>query len=358
MLKSEEAVEGQASDGGAGGQYAEDATGLLHGAILPPRGNRAAEPPPSRRRAAAEPPSRRRAGRYARPSREERRVIDLHCHSTCSDGSETPGRVVELAAEAGLAAVALTDHDGLDGVEAAATRALELAIGFVPGCEVSCKFSPGTMHLLCYFVEPGDGPLQQQLVRLRRDRETRNERLVARLNELGIPITLEQVGRVAGTAGAGSTGGAIGRPHFARVLAEMGAVSSYQDAFDSLLAKGGPAYIPKAFVDAPTTIEAATGSGALAVLAHPFSLGLEPPELDRTVGELAAAGLTGVECWYGGYSKSERAWLLELAGRHGLVATGGSDFHGTFKADLFVGIGLGDLEVPDSALAALRARLA
>jgi predicted metal-dependent phosphoesterase TrpH len=257
------------------------------------------------------------------------------------------------AALAALCRLALGLHETAD-----LQPALELAIGFVPGCEVSCKFSPGTMHLLCYFVEPGDGPLQQQLVRLRRDRETRNERLVARLNELGIPITLEQVGRVAGTAGAGSTGGAIGRPHFARVLAEMGAVSSYQDAFDSLLAKGGPAYIPKAFVDAPTTIEAATGSGALAVLAHPFSLGLEPPELDRTVGELAAAGLTGVECWYGGYSKSERAWLLELAGRHGLVATGGSDFHGTFKADLFVGIGLGDLEVPDSALAALRARLA
>jgi predicted metal-dependent phosphoesterase TrpH len=276
-------------------------------------------------------------------------MIDLHSHSTCSDGSETPTRVIELAAEAGCHAIALTDHDGLGGIEEARAAAAQHAIRFVPGCEVSCKFNPGTMHVLCYFVEPGDGPLQDQLERLRNDRVTRNDRLIARLNELDIPITLEQVAEEAG----GST---LGRPHFAEALVKLGAVKTYQDAFDKLLAKGGPAYIPKAFIDAPTTIDAATGSGALAVLAHPLSLKLEPAPLEQLVGELAEAGLTGMECYYGRYSPEEREGLAAIAARHGLVATGGSDYHGTHKPDLAVGTGTGDLDVPDSALSALEER--
>jgi len=278
-------------------------------------------------------------------------MIDLHCHSTRSDGSEPPARVVELAAAAGCEAVALTDHDTTSGNGEAGGRARELGVGFVPGCEVSCRFSPGTLHLLCYFVDEGGGPLPDLLARLRGDRETRNERLVARLNELGFPISLELVEAAAG-------GGEIGRPHFARVLAETGAVASYQDAFDSLLGKGGPAYIPKAFVDPSDAIAAATASGALTVLAHPFSLGLEPAGLEAAVAELAAAGLTGLECLYGRYSPEDRAGLLGVARRHGLVATGGSDYHGSFKPDLSVGTGTGDLDVPVSALDELRARLA
>jgi predicted metal-dependent phosphoesterase TrpH len=278
-------------------------------------------------------------------------MIDLHTHSTCSDGSDSPTRIIELAAEAGCTAVALTDHDGLSGIETARERAAELGVEFVPGCEVSCQFSPGTQHVLCYFAEPGEGPLQDQLERLRSDRDTRNVRLIARLNELDIPITEEMLHEEAGDA-------VLGRPHFAAVLVRLGAVASYQDAFDNLLAKGGPAYFPKAFIDAPTTIEAAKGSGALAVLAHPLSLGLEPPALERVIAELAEAGLTGMECWYGRYSAEERQGLVDLAARYGLVATGGSDFHGTYKPDLSVGIGRGDLDVPESALRELTARRA
>lgn len=140
------------------------------------------------------------------------------------------------------------------------------------------------------------------------------------------------------------------------MLVRLGAADTYQDAFDRLLGKGGPAYFPKAFIDAPTTIAAATASGALAVLAHPFSLGLEPSALDRELGELAAAGLTGVECYYGRYSPEDREGLVRLARGHGLVPTGGSDYHGTYKPDLMVGTGTGDLAVPDSALAELSAR--
>jgi 3',5'-nucleoside bisphosphate phosphatase len=276
-------------------------------------------------------------------------MIDLHTHSTCSDGSDSPTRIIDLAAAAGCSAVALTDHDGLSGIDDARARADEVGIEFVPGCEVSCQFSPGTMHVLCYFAEPGEGPLQDQLERLRSDRDTRNDRLIARLNELGIPITEELLRDEAGDA-------TLGRPHFAAVLVRLGAVESYQDAFDTLLAKGGPAYFPKAFIDAATTIEAARGSGALAVLAHPLSLGLDPAELDRQIAELAEAGLAGMECWYGRYSAEERQGLVDIAGRYGLVATGGSDFHGTYKPDLSVGTGTGDLDVPATALAELTAR--
>lgn len=276
-------------------------------------------------------------------------MIDLHLHSTCSDGSETPTRVVELAAAAGCTAIALTDHDGLSGVEQAAIRSEELGLGFVPGCEISCAFSPGTMHILCYFVEPGEGPLQSELERLRRDRSNRNERLARRLEQLGLPITFEEVAAAAG-------GSVIGRPHFAAVLVANGAATSIQDAFDRLLGKGTPGYISKSRIDAGTAIAAARGSGAVAVLAHPLTLGLGTSELDRAVEELAGAGLGGLECFYGRYSPEERAGLAELAGRHALVATGGSDFHGTFKPDLSVGTGTGDLDVPDTAVTELLAR--
>ncbi len=276
-------------------------------------------------------------------------MIDLHCHSTCSDGSESPASLVRLAAGAGLSALALTDHDGLSGLREAEEAACSAGIELVPGCEVSCAFSPGSLHILCYFVEEGDGPLQSQLERLRADRASRNERLVARLNELGIEITLEEVAAEAG-------GDTLGRPHFAAALVRKGVSGSYQAAFDDLLGKGGPAYIPKAFVSAEETLAAAAGSRALTVLAHPLSLSLAPPALESFVISLREAGLTGMECLYGRYAPEERAGLIRIAERNGLVATGGSDYHGSFKPDLAVGVGRGDLEVPDSVLSAMKER--
>jgi predicted metal-dependent phosphoesterase TrpH len=276
-------------------------------------------------------------------------VIDLHTHSTCSDGSETPEAVVELASAVGCSAVALTDHDGLEGLTRARARAESLGISLVNGCEVSCAFSPGAMHVLSYFAEPDDGPLPTELARLRQDRSTRNEKLVRRLRELGLPVSFEQVRAAAG-------GSVIGRPHFASVLVANGAATSIQDAFERLLSKGAPAYVPKARINAASFIATARASGAVTVLAHPFSLGLEPAALDRAVGELAEVGLVGMECYYGRYSPDERAVLVEMARTHDLVATGGSDFHGSFKPELAVGVGTGDLYVPDSALTELQAR--
>jgi predicted metal-dependent phosphoesterase TrpH len=286
-------------------------------------------------------------------------VIDLHTHSFVSDGSEAPGRISELAAEAGCSALALTDHDNLAGLREAQAAAQRLGIRLVPGCEVSCaKPAPppgsgpvgGSVHMLVYFVEDTDGPLQRELAELRNDRFARNHKLVDRLRELGIGIDYDMLVEENG----GEEG--IGRPHFARVLVRLGAAEDITDAFDRWLADGRPAYVPKARITPAEAARLASESGGVAVLAHPLSLALEPPHLERLVSELAEQGLQGMEAFYGRYSDEDRAQLQAIAGRAGLVATGGSDFHGTFKPDLRVGIGTGDLHVPDEVLDALVAR--
>lgn len=276
-------------------------------------------------------------------------MIDLHTHSICSDGSESPAGVVELAAAAGCSAVALTDHDGLDGIAEAERTARALGIGFVPGCEVSCSFQPGSLHMLCYFVRPGTGPLGAELARLRDDRERRNETLLGRLAALGMPITMEELLEESG-------GGTVGRPHVAAVLVRHGHVQSIDEAFTRLLGKGAAAYVSKARVEPREVVELVIASGGLASVAHPLSLGLEPDELRAALAQLAEAGLTGLECYYGRYDEATRAELVGIARRNGLVPTGGSDFHGSYKPDLSVGTGTGDLAVPDDVLEELAAR--
>ncbi|HTT86550.1 MAG TPA: PHP domain-containing protein [Acidimicrobiales bacterium] len=285
-------------------------------------------------------------------------MIDLHTHSTVSDGSEPPGRIPEMAAAAGCSAVALTDHDSLDGLGAASEAAGRVGVTLVPGCEVSCRKPArpggravrGSVHVLVYFVEPGHGPLADELAALRRDRAERNSRLRGRLEELGVPVDYEaMVAEAGGEAG-------LGRPHFARALVTAGAAEDIDEAFDRWLADGRPAYVPKARLGPTDVIRVARDSGAVAVLAHPLSLDLGPAALEGLVGELAEAGLGGIEAVYGAYHPDQRRALRNLARRHGLVATGGSDYHGTFKPDLHVGTGTGDLDVPDSALEELAAR--
>jgi len=279
-------------------------------------------------------------------------VIDLHTHSTVSDGSDPPERIPELAAANGCRAVALTDHDRLDGVPAAAARAAELGVGFVGGCELSCEVGPadrGTMHLLVYWLSPGEGPLQDELARLQAARDDRNRRMAERLAELGLPVTYDELCAEAGDTGAG-------RPHVAAILVRKGVVGSMQEAFDTWLAKGRPAYLDKERLAPGEAITLACASGAVPVLAHPLSLELSPAALEGAVGELAAAGLAGLEAIYGRYSPEERDGLRRLAGRHRLVATGGSDHHGDYKPDLTVGRGRGDLDVPDGVLGELEGR--
>jgi hypothetical protein len=283
-------------------------------------------------------------------------VIDLHTHSAVSDGSDAPARIPELAALAGCSAVALTDHDNLSGLAEARRSAERVGVTLVPGCEVSCKpdgLGPrSSVHVLVYFVEDGDGPLQSELRALRADRHQRNRRLVNRLSELGIQVDYDKLVSDAG----GEEG--LGRPHFARALVDLGVATDIDDAFARWLGNGAAAYVPKGRLVPKDVARLAKGSGGVAVLAHPLSLGLEPAGLERLATELCDAGFSGLEAVYGRYTPEQRSGLADIARSAGLVPTGGSDYHGSFKPDLSVGSGTGDLDVPEAALEELAARRA
>ena len=278
-------------------------------------------------------------------------MIDLHTHSNVSDGSDAPERIPELAVEAGCSAVALTDHDSLAGIVPARRRAEELGITFVPGCEVSCRSAgPGGMHVLVYFVDDDASPIGEELVRLREDRRRRNLALADRLIDLGLPVTYEMV-----VAEAGGESG-VGRPHFAAALVAVGAADSVDDAFDRYLANRRPGLRAQGSPDGGRGGRAGRASGGVAVLAHPYSMGLEGRDLARVVG---GAGRSRVRRHRGRLRPllpPPAPELGNLARRFDLVATGGSDHHGLIKPDLRVGTGQGDLKVPDRVVGELEAR--
>ncbi len=274
-------------------------------------------------------------------------AVDLHLHSVFSDGSETPSVIVDMAARVGLTGIALTDHDNLDGVPEAAAAAAAAGIAFVPGTEISVNWASGPMHLLVYFLEPGEGPLQDRLEEIRAGRANRNTQIVDRLRSLGIEIDFDEV-----LAEAGGTG--VGRPHFAAVLVRMGCVADVRDAFDRYLAKGRPGFVDQKHLDAEEAIALARASGAVPVIAHPHTLGLVAADYAAAFEYLAAVGLGGIEAYYAAYPLEMRRHLAGLCENLALVATGGSDFHGSYKPGLAVGRGYGDLVVPDMALEELR----
>lgn len=271
-------------------------------------------------------------------------MIDLHTHSTRSDGSDPPERVAELAAAAGCAAFALTDHDRLDGLPAAGARAAQLGVRLVPGCEISCRWTLGSFHLLVYFVEPGEGPFQDELEALQRVRDERNVRMA------------EVLGLDYGELLAEAGGSGAGRPHAAALLVREGRAASIADAFARFLGQGMLGDVGRRRTEPARAIALARASGGVAVVAHPLSMGLERAALDSAVAELAELGLSGLEAYYGRYDAAQRDVLTALARARGLAVTGGSDHHGSYKPDLSVGIGRGDLEVPDDVLVTLEAR--
>src|SRR5438874_2125645 len=252
-----------------------------------------------------------------------RGVIEPHTHSTASDGSDTPAALMALAQRTGLAAIALTDHDTVAGLAEARVAAADVGVRLVQGCELSCEVGSATMHLLVYFLEDGPGPLQDRLGGLQAARADRNERIVTVLRAHGLDVTLEEILAEAG-------GGSVGRPHVAGVLLRKGYVGSVQEAFDVWLAKGKPAYLDRERLLPAEAVALAHASGAVAVLAHPTSLGFDDAALAEFVAGLAADGLDGVECEYGRYSPDLRASLRSLAARLGLAVTGGSDYHGRY----------------------------
>ena len=277
-------------------------------------------------------------------------MIDLHTHSTASDGTYSPAELVRLARETGLFALALTDHDTVEGLPQALAAAEEHGIRFVPGVEISVRFEgPGHCHILGYFVDPHSSSLRETLGLLQKARRERNRLMVERLQALGVDLTLEEVAARAG-------GGEIGRPHFAALLVEKGVVRSVEEAFERYLRKGAPAYVPKARLAPEEAFSAIRTAGGLPVLAHPVHLKLSAEELTRYVAGLKEMGLEGLEAYYTDHSREFTTLCLELARRYDLVPTGGSDFHGHNKPDIKLGRGFGNLSVPDECYRRLRER--
>jgi 3',5'-nucleoside bisphosphate phosphatase len=279
-------------------------------------------------------------------------MIDLHSHTTASDGSLTPRELVGRAAGQGVKALAVTDHDTLDGLGEAIAAGREYGVEIVPGLEISAEYSPGTMHILGYYIDLESRQLLEKLSSLRDARNDRNPKIAAKLQSLGLDVSIEEVERMAG-------GEVVGRPHFARVMVEKGYVVTPQEAFDRYLAKGAPAYMEKARLEPQAAIEAISKAGGVAVLAHPYQLrARSAEELDRVIASLKDAGLDGMEVIYSRHNAAQIEEYRRLADRYGLLITGGSDFHGVTKPDIEVGIGLGNLSVPEELLAGVKTRAA
>lgn len=245
--------------------------------------------------------------------------VDLHTHSTASDGIYAPTRLLQLASEAGLRVLALTDHDTTDGISEAAQAAQALGIDFIPGIELNTDTSGGEVHVLGYFPEIEHPAFQSALKTLRDARVRRGERMVELLNENGITISWERVREIAQ--------GTVGRPHVARALMEAGYVQNIGEAFDKYIGKGCVGYVPRYHlspVDATRLIDSVNG---LPVIAHPLTLpGL--PTLREWLPDLRAAGLVGLETYYGPYTEADERELRSLASEYDLIPTGGTDFHG------------------------------
>ena len=257
--------------------------------------------------------------------------IDLHTHSNASDGSFPPREVVRLAKERRLKALALTDHDTIDGLPEALAAGQELGIEVIPGVEISARHNLGSMHILGYFLDYDDPLFTERLAVLKQARKDRNPQIITKLNALGIPITMAQVEALSGS-------GQMGRPHLARALYEGGYVKSIQEAFDIYLGNEGKAYVSKFRFPPEEAIAMIREARGIPVLAHPFTLGLHTSETLRPLlKELMALGLAGVECYYPEHTFGQEALYLFLARELGLLITGGSDFHGTNKPEVSLG---------------------
>ena len=271
--------------------------------------------------------------------------VDLHLHSTASDGSLPPQGLVSLARERGLRHIAVTDHDSTEGVDAALRAAQDTPLEVIPGVEINTDTPNGELHVLGYFLDHHDPELSDGLSRMRAGRMGRGEGMVQRLRDMGFDVSWERVQAIAGAA----AGGAVGRPHVARALVEGGYVNSIKEAFDRYIGNDGPAYVARAKLEPAEAVAIVRRAGGLPVLAHPADI----PQLESFLPGLIAAGLVGLECYYGVYPPETVERLVAAARSSGLVPTGGSDFHGL---DVQPQFDLGATPVPAAVVDELRAR--
>lgn len=245
--------------------------------------------------------------------------------------------------------MALTDHDSTGGIERFLKAGEEHGMQTISGVEISAEYSPGTMHMLGYFVDHAHEHLNERLRWIRDGREGRNHEILKKLNDLGCEITWEEVTSYAGED-------VVGRPHFAQALLARGYVTDKDDAFKKYLAKGKPAYADRRRLSPADCVAVISEAGGVAVLAHPFTLRVDSDALRKLVEELAAVGLQGLEAYYSEHSREKFQEYVKLCEEFGLIITGGTDFHGEMTPDIEMGSGFGSMNVPDEIADKLRAR--
>lgn len=274
-------------------------------------------------------------------------MIDLHAHTTASDGSLTPTELVALAQATGLRALAVTDHDTTAGVAEAVAAGKAAGVEVVPGVELSVEYPHGQFHLLGYLIDTAASVLPARLADLQERRATRNDRMLARMQEGGLPISMEDVVAEAG-------GGLVGRPHMALALVKKGVVATTQEAFDRYLGAGTPFNIPKERLSPVEAIDLIHAAGGKAVLAHPYTIKLAGDAFEAEMARLRGLGLDGLEAYYSQHSAEQVAAFLAVAERLGLKVTGGSDYHGRSKPHVKLGVVHGGQPMPYAVLEALR----
>ncbi|UCD08790.1 MAG: PHP domain-containing protein [Dehalococcoidales bacterium] len=244
--------------------------------------------------------------------------VDLHLHSSASDGVLSPTEVVAKAAELGLTTVSLTDHDNVDGIAPALKAAEKYPdMVFIPGLEISTDTTTGEIHVLGYYIDHTNPELLSALKKLRDSRLGRAQKMIQKLSELGMPIDWEYVEELSGD-------GSVGRPHVAQALLDKGYIDTIKEAFSKYIAFGGPAYVPRSKMTPREAVELIIRADGLAVLAHPLGIS----NLETLLKTLTGAGLVGIEVYYKDYPTEDRESLARLADKHGLIATGGTDYHG------------------------------
>ncbi len=282
-----------------------------------------------------------------------RNFVDLHIHSVASDGDLTPAEVVQQAESKRLAAIALTDHDTLAGLAEAARAAAGLPVRFIPGVEISARFSGGTLHILGLGLDPASAVLTETLRDLLEQRNQRNPKMIAKLQALGVDVTMDQLRQVAG--GADSDTAVLGRLHMAKLICQKGYARTVTEAFRRYLGYGAAAFVDKERLAPAQAVEAIHAAGGLAILAHPLQLQCANfAQLERAVRWLVGYGLDGVEVYHSDHSPAQTRAYLGLARRLSLLVTGGSDFHGSGKPEAR----LGRPRVPLAAVQQLLARVA
>ena len=273
--------------------------------------------------------------------------LDLHLHTTHSDGSLPPAEVLALAHKAGVSALAITDHDIVSGLPEAFEAGAQLGIEVIPGIEISSLHEKVELHILGYFLDWKDPELGRRLELIRAGRHQRNPLIVQKLNELGLDLTYQEVKDLAGTE-------SVGRPHIARVLMAKRYVQSAKEAFDRYLAEGRPAYVRRELPAPPEAIAWIRAAGGIPVLAHPTWIRETAEGLYKLCEGLKTVGLMGIEVHYSTHKASQTSEYLDIARRLDLLVTGGSDFHGLTKPDIEVGVGRGGLKVPAKLLEPLK----